>query len=99
MRKLLCALLIVFVSIIAFAQNSNVLKILGIPIDGTESQFVGQLKDKGFVHNSFDDTYSGQFNESDVYVHTNHKLVDRVYVAFLTTNEENIRVEFNCLLA
>ena len=35
----------------------------------------------------------------DIYIHTNHNLVDRVYVEFPPTTEENIRIEFNLLLS
>lgn len=81
--------------------NDGALKFLGIPIDGTKAQFVAQLKNKGFIYNSRTEGYKGQFNgrDVDVFVHTNHNLVDRVYVAFPYTNEESIRVEFNRLLS
>lgn len=34
-----------------------------------------------------------------MYIHTNHNLLNSVYVAFPNTAEESIRVEFNRLLA
>lgn len=84
-----------------FGQNSGPLKFLGIPIDGTEAQFVANLKAKGFTYNTVYESYKGQFNGKpvDVFIHTNHNLVDRVYVAFPYMTEESIRVEFNRLLA
>ena len=82
-------------------EEDGTLKFLGIPVDGTEAQFVAKLKSKGFTYNSKTEGYKGQFNGSnvDVFVHTNHNLVDRVYVAFPYTNEGAIRVEFNRLLS
>lgn len=100
MRKIICTILLALATVFAFAQNSGAIKFLGIPIDGTEAQFTTQLKAKGFRYNSVNECYKGQFNgkEVDVYVHTNHNLVDRVYVAFPATSEESIRIEFNRLL-
>ncbi len=102
MKKALFTALLSLITIIAFGQNSNSgpIKFLGIPIDGTESQFVAKLRSKGFTYNSLCECYKGQFNGSlvEVYIHTNHNVVDRVYVAFPYTTEENIRIDFNTLL-
>ncbi len=100
MKKALLFLLFLL-PIACLGQNIEVLKFLGIPIDGTESQFAAKLKGKGFTYNSYTEGYKGQFNGKpvDVYIHTNHNLVDRVYVAFPYTTEEGIRVEFNHLLS
>lgn len=101
MKRLLLIALISLVSIFSFGQDDGVLKFLGIPIDGTESQFTTKLRSKGFTYNSYTGSYKGQFNGKnvDVYIHTNHNVVDRVYVAFPSTTEENIRIEFNLLLS
>ena len=100
MKKTLLIALLTLLSAVCFGQNGGPLKILGIPIDGTEAQFVSKLKTKGFSYNSVYESYKGQFNGKsvDVYIHTNHNVVDRVYVAFPYTSEESIRVEFNRLL-
>ena len=92
MKRLITILSLLLISVVAFAQGGP-LKFLGIPIDGTEAQFISQLKGKGFTYNSLYECYKGQFNGQnvDVYLHTNHKLVDRVYVAFPYTSEESIR--------
>ena len=101
MRKLFNIIVLSLLVISAYGQNSGALKFLGIPIDGPKAQFVAALKAKGFYYSSVSEGYKGQFNgkDVDVYVHTNHNLVDRVYVAFPYTNEEGIRIEFNRLLA
>ena len=98
-RSLLITLLFLF-SAVCFGQNSGPLKFLGIPIDGTEAQFASKLKAKGFTYSAVSEGYKGQFNGKnvDVFIHTNHNLVDRVYVAFPYTNEESIKTEFNRLL-
>ena len=58
------------------------------------------MKSKGFTYNSISESYKGQFNGDnvDVFIHTNHNQVDRVYVAFPYKTEEGIRVEYNRLL-
>ena len=99
-NTLLIAILSIF-SLAAFAQNEGPIKFLGIPIDGTEAQFATKLKAKGFRYNSLYESYKGQFNGRtvDVYLHTNHDIVDRVYVSFPATTEENVRQEYNQLLS
>lgn len=100
MKKTLLIALLALFSAVCFAQDGGPLKFLGIPIDGTEAQFAAKLKAKGFTYSSLTEGYKGQFNGKsvDVYIHTNHNLVDRVYVAFPYTSEEGIRTEFNRLL-
>lgn len=101
MKKALLIALLTLFSALCFGQDGGPLKFLGIPIDGTEAQFAAKLKAKGFTYSALTEGYKGQFNgkQVDVYIHTNHNLVDRVYVAFPNTTEEGIRVEFNRLLA
>lgn len=101
MKKAILITLLVFFSVVCMGQNEGALKFLGIPIDGTETQFAAKLRGKGFTYNSTYESYKGQFNGKsvDVYIHTNHNLVDRVYIAFPYTSEEGIRVEFNKLLS
>lgn len=101
MKRFLLITLLSLFSLNIFCQNKGTLKFLGIPIDGTEAQFASKLKSKGFTYNSLYKNYEGQFNgrDVDVYIHTNHNLVDRVYVAFPYTSEAGIQVEFNRLLS
>lgn len=101
MKRFLFVILFILFSFSVFGQNDGTIKFLGIPIDGPESQFVSKLKSKGFTYNSDCESYKGQFNGKyvDVYIHTNHNLVDRVYVAFPYTDERNIRIEYNILLS
>ncbi|MBO4816819.1 MAG: hypothetical protein J5498_00845 [Bacteroidales bacterium] len=100
MKNTILITLLALFSVVCFAQDGGPLKFLGIPIDGTESQFAAKLRAKGFTYSTLTEGYKGQFNGKpvDVYIHTNHNLVDRVYVAFPYTTEESIRTEFNRLL-
>lgn len=100
MKKTLLIALLTLFSAVCFGQDGGSLKFLGIPIDGTEAQFAAKLKAKGFTYNTVYESYKGQFNgkQVDVYIHTNHNQVDRVYVEFPYTTEASIRVEFNRLL-
>ena len=100
MKKAILITLLACFSVVCMGQNEGALTFLGIPIDGTEAQFTAKLRKKGFTYNSAYESYKGQFNGKsvDVYIHTNHNLVDRVYVAFPYNSEEGIRGEFNKLL-
>lgn len=101
MKKLTCIILLALMTMLSFGQNKGAIKFLGIPIDGTEIQFATKLKAKGFTYNSYIEGYKGQFNGKnvEVYIHTNHNLVDRVYVAFPKTSEKEIKNEYNRLLS
>ena len=100
MKKTILTTLLAIIAFVGFAQNNGALKFLGIPIDGTKAQFGARLVNKGFTYISARDYYKGEFNGSkvDVFLHTNHNKVDRVYVAFPSVSEENIRSEYNHLL-
>lgn len=101
MKKALLAILFSIIALACMGQNSGALKFMGIPIDGTEEQFSHELRNKGFKYDPIYECYKGQFNGEtvDVYIHTNHNLVDRVYVAFPYTTENDIRIKFNRLLS
>ncbi len=100
MRKDFFIVVLFLYAFSAYGQSSGALKFLGIPIDGPKAQFVAELKTKGFYYNAVSETYKGQFNgySVNVYVHTNHDLVDRVFVAFPDKSEGDIKIEFNRLL-
>ena len=46
--------------------NKGAIKFLGIPIDGSESQFAARLLDKGCTYSRVYECYKGQFNGQDV---------------------------------
>lgn len=95
-------LLALFASIAISAQtNSNVLKFMGIPVDGSKTEVIQKLKEKGFKYDSFNDCLTGQFNgmDSHIFISTNKNKVDRIVVYNAnTTDETNIRVAYNNLL-
>lgn len=103
MKKKFLTLFFVCFSLTAVAQGvpENMFTFLGIPIDGSEQAMKAQLKQKGFKENIGLDYLTGQFNGEpvNVYVHTNHQIVDRVFVAFQPTTEYEIRRKYNHLLA
>ena len=100
MRKFLLIAILSLLSVVCFGQEGGVIKFLGIPIDGPEMEFAKQLKSKGFTYDAASECYRGQFNGKtvDVIIHTNHDVVDRVYVAFPAVNEATIKGEYNKLL-
>lgn len=102
MKKAVTALFLMCFVLNMFAQNTsdNTLKFLGIPIDGSEQAMKTKLMQKGFREKYGYDCLTGQFNGKtvDVYIHTNHQKVDRIYIEFPKVSGKEIRNEFNVLL-
>lgn len=102
MKRLIIIILALFAGIAISAQtNSNVLKFMGIPVDGSKTQVIQKLKEKGFKYDSINDCLVGQFNgcNSDIFISTNKNKVDRIAVKTLTTlSTANIRVSYNNFL-
>lgn len=100
MKRFLLIVISILIAAVCFGQEGCPIKFLGLPIDGSETEFTKQLKRKGFTYNDANECFKGQFNgrSVDVFVHTNHGTVDRVYVAFPSTNEATIKGEYNNLL-
>lgn len=102
MKRIILSIILVLSAITAIAQKAddNTLKFLGIPIDGTKQSMISSLRAKGFTYSQAYDRLTGEFNGKnvEVYIHTNHDLVDRVYVSFPATTESDIKIEFNKLL-
>lgn len=102
MKRLIIIILALFAGIAISAQtNSNVLKFMGIPIDGSKTEVIQKLKEKGFKYDSINDCLTGQFNgqDSHIIVSTNKNKVDRIIVRNTTeTDETNVRINYNNLL-
>ena len=64
------------------AQNKDVTKFMGIPVDGTKTAMIQKLKAKGFTYNAKMDRLEGEFNGMDSYISvvTNRNKVYRIYV-------------------
>lgn len=102
MKQLITTLFALFASIAISAQtNSNVLKFMGIPVDGSKTEVIQKLKEKGFKYDSINDCLTGQFNgqDSHIIVSTNKNKVDRIIVRNTTgTDETNVCINYNNLL-
>ena len=84
-----------------FGQSEGTLKFLGIPVDGSKSEMVAALKDKGFRYDSNSDFLIGDFNgrESHIGIVENHGKVYRVVVFDANTSDEGqIKIRFNNLI-
>ena len=100
MRKLVLALLMLL-TLSLKAQFKEVVRFMGIPVDGTEAEMISQLKTKGFTYDKENGYLEGRFNgeQVKVFVHTNGDLVDRVMVVSdIPVNETEIKINFNNLV-
>lgn len=92
-------MLLVF-SITVQAQQ-DVTQFLGIPVDGSKSEMIRKLKEKGFRnHPDINDALIGEFNGRAVriYVITNKDKVYRIMVSDAkTVDEGDIKIRFNNL--
>lgn len=100
MKHIVLVITTLLITFGAFAQT-DVTKFLGIPVDGSKSDMIKKLKDKGFRANPYDkDVLEGVFNGTDVNVSvvTNG---DKVYrIAVIDANgvdERSIQIRFNNL--
>ncbi len=101
MKKLILFTTFVFVALMLQAQKKDVTRFLGIPVDGTKSEMIQKLKDKGYVYNPESELLEGEFNGRDVYIGivTNNRKVWRIWVRDAhRVNETQIRIRFNNLL-
>lgn len=101
MKKILSLAVLLVFSLAMYAQK-DVTKFLGIPVDGTKSEMIKKLKEKGFTSTLYDkDVLEGEFNGVDVNISvvTNNNKVYRIFVADANTtmNEADIRIRFNNL--
>lgn len=86
---------------ILYAQK-DVTQFLGIPVDGSKSEMIQKLKDKGYtISPNKEDVLVGEFNGTDVniYIVTNNNKVRRIAIVDANpTSEANIKTRFNKLL-
>ena len=82
-------------------DDSDVLKFLGIPVDGSKEQMYNRLKEKGFSGYSWNEYLEGIFNGEQVkaFIGTNHGIVDRIKVVFPYTEERLNKVKYNTLIS
>lgn len=90
MKRILLLLLLLTVSLAVYAQ-SNVTKFLGIPVEGTKSAMIQNLKTKGFVYNQKLDYLEGEFNgmRVHIYIHVQGGKVWRLAVVEKDSHDES----------
>ena len=101
MKKIFVIFMLFIISITGYAEK-DVVKFLGIPVDGSKKELEKRLIAKGFKKNLYEkNVLEGKFNGKDVFVGigTNNDKVYRIGVIDqVPQNEENIKINFNKLL-
>lgn len=101
MKRLITIMFTMMLTVTLFAQN-DVTTFLGIPVDGSKSEFIQKLKAKGFTMDYKLDMLTGKFNgrESYISISENNGKAWRVAVIDKTPkNETQIKIDFNHLTA
>lgn len=100
MKKNLLIIAFSCLSIIGMAQT-DIVKFLGIPVDGSKREMIQKLRTKGFSYSLSDnDILTGRFNGKDVqvYIGTNNDKVCRIMLCDENLLDEiNIKIRFNIL--
>jgi len=102
MRQLLTLLFAIILSTATYAQD-NTLKFLGIPVDGSKSEIISALEQKGFKKLVIDNeqVLVGDFigRKSTIIVHAHRNSVDRISVSYwYCVDAAQIKIDFNNLL-
>ena len=101
MKRFLITFLFVLMTITAIAQESNTIKFLGIPVDGTKKEMISKLQAKGYKYNAASDALFGEFNGTNavISVQTVNNRVWRIAIvdANMNSDEANIKIRYNLL--
>ena len=102
MKKLFYSVLFLLVTTVSNAQTeANVTKFLGIPVDGTKTEILSKLHQKGFrTSYKLEDSLEGNFNGTEVFVSPvmNGNKVWRIAVWDKNSYDEGqIKIRFNNL--
>ena len=101
MKKIVWTMLAAICACVAYAQEKDVTRFLGIPVDGSKSEMIQKLRAKGFKSSFYDkEALEGEFNgtEVSIYVVSNKEKVYRVAVYDVhTVDEPSIKIRFNRL--
>ena len=101
MKRFLITFLFVLMAITAIAQESNTIKFLGIPVDGTKKEMISKLQAKGYEYDASSDCLFGEFNGTNVNisVQTVKNRVWRICIvdANIINDEVNIKFRYNDL--
>lgn len=101
MKRFLATFLFVLMAVVAIAQDSNTIKFLGIPVDGTKKEMISKLQAKGYEYDAYSDVLLGEFNGTNViiYVQTVNNRVWRIGICDANVNNDaaNIKIRYNNL--
>lgn len=102
MKKVLSIIAMVLCTLAMSAQEKEITKFLGIPVDGSKSEMKQKLIEKGFTPKTIggEDFLEGEFNGTNVrvFIATNNNKVWRIMVCEKNThNEGDIKIRFNKL--
>ncbi len=102
MNKLFSILVMALCTLTISAQEKDVTKFLGIPVDGFKADMKKKLISKGFTPKTFEgnEYFEGEFNGFDVtvYIVTNNNKVWRIVLHDKNHQDEaNIKIRFNNL--
>ncbi|MCI7575715.1 MAG: hypothetical protein MSS82_02895 [Bacteroidales bacterium] len=101
MKKLVFLSMLLVTSFSLCAQERDVTRFLGIPVDGSKKDMIQKLKAKGFESSDYDpNTLEGEFNGTEVWigVATNNNKVWRVGVKDKNGRSEgDIKIRYNAL--
>ena len=104
MKKLFSILVLVLCALSISAQEKEVTKFLGIPVDGYKAEMRKKLIEKGFTPKTVQGSefFEGEFNGHDVrvYIVTNNNKVWRIVLCDAHgLDEANIKIRFNNLVS
>ena len=99
----LFSITMLFMFSVTLHAQRDVTQFLGIPVDGTKTEMMKRLEEKGFTQTKRLDAdfLEGEFNGCDVniYIDTNNNKVYRIIVADANVRDEvNIKIRFNKLV-
>lgn len=87
--------------LIAQDYSDAIVQFMGIPVDGTKTEMISKLRNKGFSYNRNTDELNGRFNGRDVVLKVveNNGVVYRIVVADgYYSNEADIIINYNRLI-
>ena len=103
MKKVLSIIAMVLCTLAMSAQEKEITKFLGIPVDGSKTEMKQKLIEKGFTPKTIDgmdDFLEGEFNGTNVrvFIATNNNKVWRIMVCDKSSySEGEIKIRFNNL--
>ncbi len=101
MKRIVLSLILSMMALAATAQDNNIIKFLGIPVDGNKKEMISKLQAKGYEYDATSDVLYGEFNGNNVVISvgTVNNRVWRIAIvdADMNSDETNIKNHFNLL--